>query len=479
MKGHKMKKKLPIKKRTSGSAGTSSYDSDIYSNTKLEVASTVSSSDLESSHSNVTESLLQPLPAQRHLQSIRTFAGIHAPATSSQVRLDERASQGWLDKSHSGSLQETHAQQHAASVAQGHMFQPSDDASSPRKLAIRRCPQASRGPQQADQRHTQPPFHSLFPSQQHPAPSPILEEPYDSDAGFGMRRPHQQATSGAPNCYNKHTSYRHSIAAPSSKLQAVPDVNYRPDYLNQSELGDGVNHAYGSDGSLPAPLWDQLNFGPHAPASPGSGTGSTSPQKLAIRRSNHPSGHGGTGVYTALLAAYPHSLLPCLCVLSVGCVANFSALVHMRRRCWCLDQNESSLSATMVAAGAQIQHSPDQSGYLSPDYMHAQHSVPHSPPRGDPAAVFAQRDAEYNMHAYQAQYMWQQQQQQRRASMGSAMLYHSTAESHSTAAASSRGLRWDAPQPPQDAGVRRTRNTGTPDKWRLPTAAELNLPGWY
>ena len=130
-----------------------------------------------------------------------------------------------------------------------------------------------------------------------------------------------------------------------------------------------------------------------------------------------------------------------------------------------------------------MQQSPDQSGFLSPRYTHEQHSMTLTPPRTDPGAIFAQRDAEY-MHAYQTEYMWQQQQQQhqqqRRASMGASMLYHNAADYHGTSASSSRGLRWDTPQPQRDKTARFTPDChpGAPDKRLLPSAAELNLPGW-
>ena len=337
-KGLAMKKKLPIKKRTSMSAGTSSYDSDMYSNSRLEVASTVSSSDLEGSHTTFAESLLQPLPPQRQLQPIRTVAGIHAPATAAQVRLDEKASQGWYDNS-SGSLRGTqHPQHDAASAAQAHMHQPSDDTSSPRKLAIRRGPQAtpcSHNNPPLSHAHAQAHFHSLFPPQRQAAPTTIIEEPCEADASYSTRRPHQQATSTTSHT-SAYMGYRHSISSPASKMPPSPEAEIRPEHLNRFEFGDVHNghRAWGGVGDGGGPPQDQLHFGSHIASSPRGGAGASSPQKLAIRRSNQPARHAGPGVCTpvylpaCLPASVPASArwcqLVCLCSMCIHVVSRSS-----------------------------------------------------------------------------------------------------------------------------------------------------------
>lgn len=204
--GLSINKKLPIKKRTSMSVGTGSLESDIYYSSRLDVRSTVSSSDLESSHSNVAESFLQPV--QRQLQPINTLSGVYAPARSTQVRVDERPCQAWPDSS--GSLRGQHALQETGNAAQADVCQPNEDGESPRKLAIRRDPQRARCP--SPQRH----FQSVVQSpRQRETTSTIMEEPWESHAGL-CRQQAPGCVPSAGNTASANTGYRHSIASPHS-----------------------------------------------------------------------------------------------------------------------------------------------------------------------------------------------------------------------------------------------------------------------
>lgn len=260
----------------------------------------VSSSDLESSHSNVADSLPLQVQKQLHLQPIRTVLGVHAhsSATSAHVRFDERASHGWPDNT-SGSLR---GQQ---DTQQPSMFQASDEDVLPRKLSIRRVPK-SQAPQQQPRcmPGPSPPGQHvplMFQAQQH-APSPIIEEPYEPDAGFNNRHARQHAPGFASNPY---AQYRHSTSNPTSKLShpGSPGCKRRFD-MHGFEMGDGMHgaRAFGVEGSR-VDMWDSANFNDMAhrtqhaqpPMSPRSVTDPASPQKLSIRprRLNQESGCTG------------------------------------------------------------------------------------------------------------------------------------------------------------------------------------------
>lgn len=274
-KGLTIKKKLPIKKRHSAGAGANiSLDSESCSNSRLEVASTVSSSDLESAQSNAADSPFQPLVGQRNVQlrPIRTTAAI--AGISAQVRQDERAPQGYVGK-HSASIQ---TGQESASTAHATPWQASEDDPSPRKLEIRRSGMST--PTRAQQ-HVQ---H---------APTPIIEEPYESLARLSIQKSQHEVPSFAANQYmgcSTPSKMRHASKSPqcSQKMDAhaMEHIDYNYAY--------GC-HGYESDADMSETFHLSANsqYTMQAPTSPRTLSGSASPQKLAIRRTNQAPDHRG------------------------------------------------------------------------------------------------------------------------------------------------------------------------------------------
>jgi hypothetical protein len=290
-----------------GAAGRTepnSLESDVYNNSRLDVVSTtlsVSSSDLDSAHSNAadSQSLLQPAQAYRNLQlqPIRTVPGMHAPMAGAHGHFDERGTQPCCHDNSSSLFGH-----HDTGNATQHLHQLAEDDFSPTKLAIRRghqmpsnaCvhnPSTSAQVQAAPfQSHT---CQSFFQSQQH-APGPIMEEPYElSDMGqrFHATRPEQFS---AFENLNAHSGFHQSVPFTKSPephsspvCQRSLDVygfEWRSDVEGSSQDMFPISQTHSLRSEEPTPPFL---------SSPHSVTCSGSPHKLAIRRMHQDSGHTG------------------------------------------------------------------------------------------------------------------------------------------------------------------------------------------